>query len=99
MTPLINLRVRYNASHESKERYEINCLHTSVPPLSNPMPIPYGHLLWQVTYGHWKIGWFKVINIAGLELTAQEIRNAVYSGPWVSDARRYFSKAGCGARS
>ena len=45
-----------------------------------------------------KIDWFKVINIAGLKLTAQEIRNAVYSGPWVSDAKRYFSKAGCVAQ-
>ena len=42
-----------------------------------------------------KIDWFKVINIAGLKLTDQEMRNAVYSGPWVSDAKRYFSKAGC----
>ena len=42
-----------------------------------------------------KIDWFKVINIAGLKLTAQEMRNAVYSGPWVSDAKRYFSKPGC----
>ena len=45
-----------------------------------------------------KIEWFKVINIAGLKLTAQEMRNAVYSGPWVSDAKRYFSKAGCVAQ-
>ena len=42
-----------------------------------------------------KIDWFKVINIAGLKLTAQEMRNAVYSGPWVADAKRYFSKQGC----
>ena len=42
-----------------------------------------------------KIDWFKVINIAGLRLTDQEMRNAVYSGPWVSDAKRYFSKQGC----
>ncbi len=42
-----------------------------------------------------KINWFKVINIAGLKLTNQEMRNAVYSGPWVSDAKRYFSKTGC----
>ena len=39
-----------------------------------------------------------MINIAGLKLTAQEMRNAVYSGPWVSDAKRYFSKAGCVAQ-
>ncbi len=45
-----------------------------------------------------KIDWFKVINIAGLKLTAQEMRNAVYAGPWVSDAKRYFSKQGCVAQ-
>ena len=45
-----------------------------------------------------KIDWFKVINIAGLKLTAQEMRNAVYAGPWVSDAKRYFSKSGCVAQ-
>ena len=45
-----------------------------------------------------KIDWFKVINIAGLKLTAQEMRNAVYSGPWVADAKRYFSKQGCVAQ-
>ena len=44
-----------------------------------------------------KIDWFRTINIAGLELTDQEMRNAVYSGPWVADAKRYFSKPGCAA--
>lgn len=39
-----------------------------------------------------KLEWFKTINIAGEELTNQELRNAVYSGSWVSDAKRYFSK-------
>lgn len=39
-----------------------------------------------------KLEWFKTINIAGVELTDQELRNAVYSGSWVSDAKRYFSK-------
>ena len=34
--------------------------------------------------------WFSTINIAGKELTTQELRSAVYSGPFVSDARRYF---------
>lgn len=42
-----------------------------------------------------KLAWFKTINIAGEELTAQELRNAVYAGPWLSDAKRYFSKTGC----
>lgn len=39
-----------------------------------------------------KLEWFKRINIAGKELEPQELRNAVYHGPWVSDAKRYFSK-------
>jgi hypothetical protein len=44
-----------------------------------------------------KLEWFKTINIAGERLTDQELRNAVYSGAWVSDAKRYFSKNGCAA--
>lgn len=39
-----------------------------------------------------KLDWFETINIAGKVLTNQELRNAVYSGSWVSDAKRYFSK-------
>ena len=39
-----------------------------------------------------RLKWFETINIAGEELTTQELRNAVYSGPWLSDAKRYFSK-------
>lgn len=44
-----------------------------------------------------KLTWFRIINIAGLKLTDQELRNAVYSGPWVSDAKRYFSRKGAAA--
>ena len=44
-----------------------------------------------------KLEWFKTINIAGEELTNQELRNAVYHGSWVTDAKRYFSKTGCPA--
>jgi len=44
-----------------------------------------------------KLEWFKTINIAGEELTNQELLNAVFHGPWVSDARRYFSKSNCPA--
>jgi len=39
-----------------------------------------------------KLEWFQTINIAGKELTNQELKNAVYSGSWVTDAKRYFSK-------
>ncbi|HRV45074.1 MAG: hypothetical protein AKCLJLPJ_01585 [Fimbriimonadales bacterium] len=44
-----------------------------------------------------KLEWFKTINIAGEKLTDQELRNAVYHGPWTADAKRYFSKTGCPA--
>ena len=44
-----------------------------------------------------KLEWFKTINIAGEKLTEQELRNAVYAGSWVTDAKRYFSKTGCPA--
>ena len=44
-----------------------------------------------------KLEWFKTINIAGEELYDQEMRNAVYAGPWTADAKRYFSKTGCAA--
>lgn len=44
-----------------------------------------------------KLDWFKIINIAGEQLTDQELRNAVYAGSWTADAKRYFSKTGCGA--
>lgn len=42
-----------------------------------------------------KLDWFQTINIAGEKLTEQELRNAVYSGSWVTDAKRYFSKNNC----
>ena len=44
-----------------------------------------------------KLEWFRIINIAGEQLTDQELRNAVYAGSWTADAKRYFSKTGCAA--
>jgi hypothetical protein len=44
-----------------------------------------------------KLEWFKTINIAGEKLTDQELRNAVYSGSWVTKAKLHFSKNGCPA--
>jgi hypothetical protein len=44
-----------------------------------------------------KLAWFEIVNIAGAVLTKQELRNAVYTGPWLSDAKRYFSKTSCPA--
>ena len=39
-----------------------------------------------------KLAWFRIINIAGVRLTEQEMRNAIYNGTWVTDAKRYFSR-------
>ena len=44
-----------------------------------------------------KLDWFKTINIAGEKLTNQELRNAIYTGTWLTDAKKYFSKTGCPA--
>ncbi len=41
-----------------------------------------------------KLAWFRIINIAGERLTGQELRNAVYAGPWVFNAKRHFSRKG-----
>jgi hypothetical protein len=46
-----------------------------------------------------KLAWFEIINIAGEKLTPQELKNAVYTGLWLTDAKRYFSKPGCAAAS
>ncbi len=44
-----------------------------------------------------KLDWFEIVNIAGEKLTDQELRNAVYTGPWLSDAKLKFSKSNCAA--
>ena len=44
-----------------------------------------------------KLDWFDVVNTAGEKLTAQERRNAIYAGPWLNEAKKYFSKTGCPA--
>ena len=44
-----------------------------------------------------RLDWFRIINIAGEKLTDQEIRNAVYTGSWLSDAKIKFSKSNCAA--
>jgi len=45
-----------------------------------------------------RLKWFRIINIAGEKLTEQELLNASYSGSWLSDAKRHFSKNGCAAQ-
>ncbi len=45
-----------------------------------------------------KLEWFRVVNIAGVKLTDQELRNSVYTGKWLFDAKRHFSKRNCAAK-
>lgn len=45
-----------------------------------------------------KLEWFKRINIAGETLTPQELLNATYTGPWLADAKNFFSKRNCVAK-
>jgi hypothetical protein len=40
-----------------------------------------------------KLKWFNVINIQGERLSEQEMRNAVFTGAWLTDAKKRFSKA------
>jgi hypothetical protein len=44
-----------------------------------------------------KLAWFQIVNIAGAVLTPQEIRNAIYTGTWLIDAKKWFSKTSCPA--
>jgi hypothetical protein len=39
-----------------------------------------------------KLDWFQIINIASMKLTDQELRNAIYTGSWLTDAKRWFSR-------
>lgn len=42
-----------------------------------------------------RLDWFETINIAGEKLTRQELLNINYTGRWLSDAKRRFSKTNC----
>lgn len=44
-----------------------------------------------------RLSWFETINISGERLTNQELRNATYTGTWLSNAKFHFSKTNCGA--
>jgi len=39
--------------------------------------------------------WFERINIAGVALKDQELKNAMYVGTWLHSAKQYFSKRDC----
>ena len=42
-----------------------------------------------------RLDWFRTINIAGEKLTDQELLNINYTGNWLSDAKKKFSKTNC----
>lgn len=44
-----------------------------------------------------KLSWFRIVNIAGVELTDQENRNIIYTGAWLTAAKKTFSKKNCSA--
>ena len=44
-----------------------------------------------------RLDWFRIINTYGEKVNDQEIRNAVYTGPWLSDVKLKFSKSNCAA--
>lgn len=44
-----------------------------------------------------KLEWFKIINTPPALLTEQELLNATYTGPWLSDAKKFFSKRNAAA--
>lgn len=39
-----------------------------------------------------KLEWFKTINIAGVKLADQELRNAIYTGSWLTDVKNIFPR-------
>lgn len=45
------------------------------------------------------LSWFRVINIAGMRLSEQELRNTAYTGTWLSDAKIHLSKPNCAAQN
>lgn len=47
---------------------------------------------WCIGNDEERLAWFRIINIAGLKLTDQELRNANYTGEWLTSAKSFFSK-------
>ena len=45
-----------------------------------------------------KLSWFEIVNVAGVPLTKQELRNSAYTGSWLTNAKKIFSKRNCSAK-
>lgn len=67
---------------------------SSLPPEQRDMILDTKLLVYVCTGTEAEIKeWFQTINIVGVPLNAQELRNAVYSGPFVTAAKREFSNS------
>lgn len=79
----------FNITHRGHQKYFVNLTDQE-----KAIILDYELMVYfcEGTYDE-KLEWFKVINTAGEKLTNQELLNAIYSGTWVTDAKRYFSKS------
>lgn len=67
---------------------------TSLPPEERQKILDSDLLVYQCTGTEAEIKeWFQTINIAGIPLNAQELLNAIYSGPFVTRAKAEFSNS------
>jgi len=77
---------------DSVFEYEMRYFH-NLRPDEKERILNYRIMVYQCSgAGSERLDWFNTINIAGEKLTDQETRNAVYAVPWLSDAKRYFSR-------
>ena len=44
-----------------------------------------------------QLEWFRVVNTYGEKLNDQELRNVSFTGPWLTSAKKFFSKTNCPA--
>lgn len=77
-------------------RYFFNIEHTDPDLAEEMLKYPLDIYICEGTPAE-VLDWFRVINIAGTKLTAQELRNTSFTGPWLADAKRHFSKPTCAA--
>ena len=81
-----------------KFSYNLNYFHNIKDPVERDKVLNYPLMIYVCAGTDTeKLRWFETINIRGKELTKQELRNAVYHGSFVTDAKRYFSKNNCPA--
>lgn len=77
-----------------------DCFFHSLPKNIQERILDYELQVYEITGTHEDvIHWFRTINIPGMELTEQELRNSVYTGTWLNSAKEYFSRVGAGADS